>query len=67
MCSIICPFKIHCLILVTEIPRLVTETWERAVFWNILSKSYNVHFLVCGVDITGVDITVVASGSVTSL
>lgn len=34
-------FEIRCLMLVTKIPQLA-EMWERAAFWNLLSKSYKV-------------------------
>lgn len=52
MCRVICLFEIHCSMLVTKIPKLVAEMWERAAFWNLLSKSYNVCFWMCGEDVT---------------
>lgn len=37
MCRVICLFEIHCLMLVTKMPKLVAEMWERAAFWNLIT------------------------------
>lgn len=47
-------FEIHCLMLVTKIPKLVAAMWGRATFWNLLSRSSNVCCLTCGEDVTSV-------------